>query len=555
MPAHDATLRSSLARQLRRRADELNPRVTDAERLRQFANPPNPVGFAREILGIDPWSRQREILEAVAQAQRVSCVSGHKVGKSTALAILALWFYCSYDNARVVITATTDNQVNGIIWREVKRLVRAARAKGYEIPGSDRMAIRAATGITHPLSDAEIRGYTAKEAEAIAGVSGAAILYLVDEASGVGDHIFQAIEGNRAGGNAWVFLISNPTRAEGEFYESHHTKSREVLGNAGYYTIHIDSRESPNITGEWRELREWNGQQWVPRSRPVPGLATQDWVDEKAKDWGEDNALFKIRVAGEFSVAEEAKVFSADLLAAMHAAWSDAEFSGRVYIGVDPAGDGDGGDESGFVSRAGLKVHELRTRSGLSPEGHIAVVEDMISAIVGAGAPKSPTPIVNVESEGEDGYRVYVALREHAERTGRFIVNRMRTSSAAMRDPLIYDRVRDEMWANARQWARAGGAVPEHSKLDKDLHAPEYRSDIRGRLKLTPKRELRKLLGRSPDIGDAFVLSCWEPLSARAEESAALAASRRAAQLDVTDELRIGGLDPYASLDPWRSGM
>src|SRR6188768_3692654 len=105
-----------LARRLRLEADRLAPPVTDGDLLRAYANPPNPVGFARDILGINPWSKQRAILESVASHQRVACASGHKCGKSTALAILALWFYCSYPGARVVLTAVTDNQVNGIIW-------------------------------------------------------------------------------------------------------------------------------------------------------------------------------------------------------------------------------------------------------------------------------------------------------------------------------------------------------------------------------------------------------------------------------------------------------
>ena len=84
-----------------------------------------------------------------------------------------------------------------------------------------------------------------------------------------------------------------------------------------------------------------------------------------------------------------------------------------------------------------------------------------------------------------------------------------------MRQPLIYDRMRDELAAVARAWLRAGGAIPDSEKLYDDLHALAFFSDIRGRLKLTPKKELRKLLGRSPDVGDAFCLCCWEPLSAR----------------------------------------
>jgi phage terminase large subunit len=552
---HSDTLRTSLARSLRTRAAELAPPETEADRLRRYANPPDPIGFARDVLRIKPWSKQALILAAVANGQRVSCVSGHKVGKSTALAILALWFYCSYPNARIVITATTDQQVNGIIWREIKRLLKRAKRAGINIPGADKLAIKARTGLTDPVTDSEIRGYTAKEAEAIAGVSGSYVLYLVDEASGVEDFIFQAIEGNRAGGNAWVFLISNATRAEGEFYDSHHSKSAEVLGRAGYVTIHIDSRDSPNITGEWRDLEEWDdgAQEWRKRTTMIPGLARQEWVEDKLTEWGEDHPLFKIRVAGLFSVAEEAKVFSAGLLAEMHARWAETKIpkEGRIYIGCDPAGDGDGGDESGFASRIGPKIFDLRAQAGVSPEGHIAIVQDMIAVARAAGGSRTLVPIVNVESEGEAGYRVYVAMRSHAESTGEFRVNRMRTSSKAIREPLLYDRIRDEMWACARRWARGGGALPESVKLDKDLHAPEFKSDLQGRLKVTPKKELRKILGRSPDLGDAAVMSCWEPMSARQEESAAAAAAVPSYDTAI-DDMRLGGMDPYASQDPYR---
>jgi phage terminase large subunit len=546
--SHSDSCAAHFARRLQLRADELAPPATEAALLTAFANPPDPVGFCRRILGFMPWSRQREILEAVAEYMRVGCVSGHKVGKSTALAALALWFYCSYPGARVVITATTDNQVNGIIWREIRRLVRKARVA---IPGGDKIALTAYTGLNDRSDFSEIRGYTAKEAEAIAGVSGEYILYLVDEASGVAPFIFQAIEGNRAGGNAWVFLISNPTRAEGEFYDAFHSKSRDADPVSGYFNIHIDSRESPNVTGEWRELDEYDRatDSWKLRTKPIPGLAVSSWVDEKRRDWGEDSALFKIRVAGSFAIAEEAKIFQAALLGEMQERWALTVAAGRLYIGVDPAGDGDGGDESGFASRRGFKTIELRARAGLNEAGHIAEVEDMIAAAYGSERPPV-VPLVLVDSEGEVGWKVYVKMKEHAERTGRFEVARVRSSNKAIREPLIYDRIRDELYANARKWAREGGAIPENTKLEKDLHTPEYKSDIRGRLKATDKKELRKLLGRSPDVGDAWLLSVWEPLSARQAESAA-AAQQQAPEHDsaLPEALH----DPYAGLRAWHS--
>jgi phage terminase large subunit len=551
MANHGTTIGDLFVQRLRKRADEIQPPADDADILRSFANPPDPVGFARRVLAFMPWSRQREILEAVATYQRVSVVSGHKVGKSTSYAILALWFYCSFPNARVVITSTTDNQVNGIIWREIKRLARASLIPIPGVapsPGNTGLAIRANTGVTHPETLSEIRGYTAKEAEAIAGVSGAYVMYLVDEASGVENFIFEAIEGNRAGGNAWVLLCSNPTKATGEFYESFYSKSRDTLGDAGYFNVHIDSRESPNVTGEWATLEEYDRKtgEWKLRSEPVPGLAQPGWVAEKLREWGENDSRFLVRIAGSFVVAEEAKVFQLGLLEASQLRWPETtpEETDGLIIGCDPAGDGDGGDESAFAPRRGLKAYPPRTRRGISPAEHIVELQDIIAEHYASGAPKTPKPLVNCESEGEASWKVYVVLREHADRTGEFDVHRMRTSERAPREPLIYGTLRDEMYAAARLWMREGGAIPESSKLEKDLHTPEFSSDAHGRLKLTAKRDLKKLLGRSPDTGDAFVLSCWVPRFYVTGGNPEASGVKQAA--DAYEQIAEPILDPYA---------
>ena len=55
----------------------------------------NPVAFARDILGVNLWSRQVEVLNAIRDNRNVSVRSGHKVGKSTVVAVAALWFFCT----------------------------------------------------------------------------------------------------------------------------------------------------------------------------------------------------------------------------------------------------------------------------------------------------------------------------------------------------------------------------------------------------------------------------------------------------------------------------
>jgi hypothetical protein len=529
------------ARLLDERAQALDPQVTDADRVQRYAD--DPARFAREVLGIKPWSRQGQLLRAVLDGKRVACVSGHKTGKSTAFAILALWFYCSWPGARVVIMAATDRQVNGIIWREVKRLVRGAL---IEIPGAHRICEKAANGLTDPATLSEIRGYTVKETEAAAGVSGHHILYLLDEASGIPESVFAAIEGNRAGGNAWVCMISNPTRGDGTFYDAFHSRSRL------WTLLHIDSRESPNITGECYEL--WGA--------PMPGLAVSEWVDEKLDEWGEDHPLFQVRVAGNFAIAEEARAFPAGLLSEMVSRWQGTddepavEGLGRLWLGVDPAGDGDEGDESGFAARRGARVLQVYCRGGLSPQAHVAECLGILASHrEPLDAAPSARPCIVVDAEGPQGVKSWRALREYLDdHLGAFELVKVKASARAVREPQLYDRVRDELWAVARDWARAGGACPEDTKLLADLHSIEFASNLTGRLKATPKRELRKVLGRSPDSGDALTLCCWEPVALRAPGTESAEASATDVEPSAEARLPAHGMNPYAGRDAWQRG-
>src|SRR5260221_1069591 len=115
----------------------------------------DPVGFAVDVLGAvilpkdyEPtdeelfvwhrekrlilWWRQIEVLEAVRDHLPVAVASGHKVSKSTTAAILALWYYCCFDEARVVLSSKTARQVDGILWRGAKEKFRRAH---QPIPG------------------------------------------------------------------------------------------------------------------------------------------------------------------------------------------------------------------------------------------------------------------------------------------------------------------------------------------------------------------------------------------------------------------------------------
>lgn len=539
------SLAEDFAMDCARLAVELKPSVGG-----RWPNPryqADPVGFFRDILGIEPWSRQIDVIEAIRDYPRVAVISGHKVSKSNTAVGAALWFFCSYEDARAVFTSTTSRQVDEILWRELKKMLLFA---GRCVACRKRAAAHPELNIARPCPHSaiipeepkelarsglkapdlrEIVGFTAKQSEAVAGISGKNVLYLVDEASGVPDSVYEAIEGNRAGGGR-VVLFSQGTRTEGEFFDAFHSKSRDTGKRYGYKTVHISSEESPNVVAG-RVL--------------IPGLAERDWIEERKEEWGEDHPLYRVRVKGEFVVGEEKKILSLHAIAEAEKRWADTPAEGRLYLGMDPAGPGGAGDESAFAARRGKKILQVVAMLGLNEDGHLAHALGILKEHRKARG--EPPPVVVIDREGPVGARVYGLFRAHADlHPEAFAVVGVRSSERARREPQIYDYVRDELYANFAAWVKDGGAIPEDARLEKDLHAPEWDSNIKGRLKATDKKELKKVLGRSPDRGDAVQLSAWESTVTEGDDEAETAPKRE------QDESPI--LDPYAGVDLWQRG-
>src|SRR2546426_9485060 len=86
--------------------------------LTQYAD--NPVGFATDVLHVEPWSKQIEILDAVLREPRVSVKGGVGVGKDFTAAVLALWWaYCRGGVA--VITPRSQRPGAGMFFRQGNR--------------------------------------------------------------------------------------------------------------------------------------------------------------------------------------------------------------------------------------------------------------------------------------------------------------------------------------------------------------------------------------------------------------------------------------------------
>jgi hypothetical protein len=430
----------------------------------------DPVDFSTAVLNVKPWSKQAHILRQVAAHDRVAVRSGHKVGKSTLAAIAALWFPHAYRGGRVVMTAPTARQVRIVLWREVRRLYQRA-----VFPLGGKMNQLPELGFQAP-GDGEILGFSTDEPEKIAGVSGAHVLYIVDEGSGVDDLIFEAIEGSRAGG-AKLLVLGNPTRTSGAFYRAFTSEA------ASWKPLHVSSEHSPNITGEVA----------------IPGLATSGWVAEKLNDWGEESPLYQVRVRGNFPMQAENCVIGLALVEKARARYEDTPSSGMLRIGVDVARFGD--DETVIWPVRNLIALEPKILKSFDT---VQVAGRVIECVEAQRRNDEPVRI-QVDVIGV-GAGVADILRSSQHRGIEVVdVNAGGTSTDD-----TYARVRDEMWFQMKSWLADGGAIPDDGKLHEELLTPTYSFLPTQRIKVESKDEIKKRLnGRSTDRADALALALY----------------------------------------------
>jgi len=87
-------------------------------------------------------------------------------------------------------------------------------------------------------------------------------------------------------------------------------------------------------------------------------------------------------------------------------------------------------------------------------------------------------------------------------------------SGATASDPEHYMNKRAEMWARAKAWLESRGQFGDDDRdLSVEITAIEYGYDIRGRLQLEQKKDMKKRGLASPDEGDAWVLTFAEPVA------------------------------------------
>jgi phage terminase large subunit len=442
----------------------------------------DPVGFARDVLGMRLWRKQREILNALA-AKRDALVavrSGHKVGKSRLDAVAAFWFAACFPGARAIMTSASGRQVKDILWREISAIWRKMTVAQRELLGCHPPHVAPDAGVLWD-DGREIKGFTTDDPERMAGYSGENLLFILDEASGIERPIFEAIEGNRAGGTGRVLMTSNPTRTTGEFFDAFHNK------RAFYVTFCISSLDSPNVTGE---------------EEPIPGIADPVWCEQMERKYGKTSPLYEIRVLGNFpsqgsnavigvAAIEEAKKRGEVMVEPQ---WSEA----RLHLGVDVARFGD--DESVITARRGAWTAPPRVVLGFDTVEVAGLALKMARELVQPGEGRKP--LVKVDGIGVGGGVVDILRR--SDEIEVVEVNVAEVSD----DQDEYPNLRSQLWFGLANWLDTG-AIANDEALEGELAMPSYSFDARGRRVVIGKKEMKQKLGRSPDRAESLMLAVY----------------------------------------------
>jgi len=454
----------------------------------------DPVAYVKERL-LEPivMPHQVDILRALASGaagtamSRVSVRSGHKPGK-TRLAIWAVcWFFECFDGALVYLCAAIEKQTKNVLWAELERVVREARARGVEIAW--QLPRSPSGGVMSVDGSRRIIGIAGREVESLAGLSGR-LFFVIDEASSLPANKAEAFHGNMLGGGLMLW-ISNPTRTVGPFFETFFSQ-KEYWQN---FWIDCEKVAAWVDDNNLRKLLPYvTNRSSVLEARGIYG--------------GVDNPIYKIRVRGEFVLNEQGRAISLAEIIDAHERWEFAPEDGVLTVGLDPAGPGKGGDDTAFALRRGNKVLCIFRFSGITEDD---IIQHLLAFLRQYKHPDEE-PIVNVDAEGPIGGSLYGRLRAISNGTTpghRFTVFSVRASLPARREPQLYERTREELFANLAKWLREGGAIPPDPKLDAELHDPVWIGQVGPKLKLSSKEQSRERLGRSTDGADAVALSVW----------------------------------------------
>jgi hypothetical protein len=442
-------------------------------------------------------------------------------------------------SAFVVTTAPTSAQVESVLWRELQRVHTLAKLRGR--------LTRAGYPQWRIGDELVAFGRRPTEVASFQGIHERFILIVLEEADGIPEALWIAADTLASSGNAHVLAIGNPDGADTHF-------AKICRPDSGWNVLHIDGLTTPNFTKKAVESVQLDGKPFPDLARYMKdhGIPYADdsvayvpqqiraewrevllnpvWVAERMQRWGirrftdedgtvrwRESALWHSKVRGRAPEEGSEGLIPLSWVEAAIRRWRDWEAAGspkmpgRVIYGCDVADSGV--DETVMPIRRGPVIETLN-RIGVQDtattatrlEGRLRTVANSIACVDSCGI----------------GVGVYNRLREL-----RLPVIPFNGASSA---DGMRDRTGEFTFANKRSAAYwqlrelldpVNGpntlCLPPDDDLITDLTVPTWKVKTGAVIAVEPKEHVVKRLRRSPDCGDAVVMTMWPDSSVVAQ--------------------------------------
>ena len=461
--------------------------------------------FAKEVLHARLDEEQKAILRAVQTEKMVAVASGTARGKDYIAAVACLCFlYLTprwkdgklVSNTKIAMTAPTDRQVKNIMVPEVRRLYKTAGVLPGRLVGHD---------IRTRYEEWFLTGFKAGDdnTEAWSGFHAVNTMFVVTEASGLSEGVFNAIEGNLQG-NSRLLIVFNPNVTTG--YAANAMKSER------FKKFRLNSLHAENV---------------VSKRNVIPGQVDYEWVKDKVNSWctminkidfneGEGdfeweghlyrpNDLFRVKVLGMFPKVSEDVLIPYEWVELANERWRELQSEGfepkkTCRLGVDVAGMGR--DSSVLAPRYGNYVGEFEVHNSAGVADHMHVAGMIVPYLKKKGAKAF------VDTIGE-GAGVFSRLRE----LGYNYAFSCKFSEGArnlkdITEVRTFANMRAYLYWSIRDWLDPKNgfcpAVPPNDLFMQECTDVHWKFQSNGDIIIEPKEDIKKRLGRSTDFIDAL---------------------------------------------------
>jgi hypothetical protein len=483
-----------------------------------------PQDYAREVLGVSLWGGcngqkgQLEIAMDMGESVRRQLAgddsapkifrapAGHGVGKTYFAACLVNWFFDSFTPSITLTTAPSSAQVELLLWKDVKAL-RPEGLPGRVLPSEPKM-IRSANhwAIGRATSNANGRG-----TENFQGQHGEYLLFILDEAEGVADFVYDAINAMMTGGRVVLCLmIANPRTRSSRFHRS------QSDPRALNYRLSV--LDHPNVV-EGRDVipgatkRAWVDQMIDQHCQPVPQEDPDEYTFSVAWRPGviflpDPEFMFRVMGIAPKNLADKVMIAPGRYEAACKREPLEEDPT-RARIGVDVALFG--ADYGTIYLRHKGTIRRVARLSHQDYSRYAGEVKDLALQLREEGVTSLH---VRVDGGGGYGRGVLSYLEGDSDLASWFTDLELIEvhNNGTPQDPASYADTVTELYAQAAETLKGIRVESPPNQLEEDLTARTFGYVNKAGItvkRLEPKEAFSssKRIGRSPDDGDGFVLA------------------------------------------------